>query len=247
MLQSPIENQELWDPMSLGAITGMWLAGIFLQMILVGILVYRGLWRRFPVFTIYLLANILLTSGVYVVRHVAGESATYFYFYFYGLSKTLGLTLGLGAIFEVFSHLLTPYPTLKKPAMLACSCTVLVLAAAGTLLVYSQPSTDPASLMLPFLKAEEAVRILQVGLVVFLCVFAGFFRLHWRQTEFGIALGMGIFAAVDLVAVGLGAYYGEIARLPTAMLALLAFDSALVIWLAYLMPARVRRWSEQGA
>lgn len=236
--------------MNSSAITGVWLAGIFLQIILVGVLTFRGSWRRFRVFTIYLLANILLTSGVYVVRHVVGESATYFYFYFYGLSKTLGLTLGLGAIFEVFSHLLTPYPTLKKPAMAACSLAVLLLVAIGALVVYSQPSTDPASLMLPFLKAEEAVRILQVGLVVFLCLFAGFFRLHWRQTEFGIALGMGVFAAIDLVAVGLGTYYGESARMATSMMALLAFDSALVVWLAYLIPARVPRiprWSEQGA
>jgi|SRR6267142_3232846 len=233
--------------MGLGAITGVWLAGIVLQVVLVGILSFRGLWRRFPVFTIYLLANILLTSGMYVVRHVAGEPATYFYFYFYGLSKALGLTLGLGAIFEVFSHLLTPYPTLKKPAMLACSGAVLLLVAVGALLVYSQPSTDAAFLMLPFLKAEEAVRILQVGLVVFLCFFARSFRLHWRQTEFAIALGMGIFAAVDLVAVGLGAYYGESAKMATSMMALLSFDCALIVWLAYLLPARVPRWSEQGA
>jgi len=236
--------------MSSGAITGVWLAGIILQIILVGILAFRGLWRRFPVFTIYLVANILLTSGVYVVHHVAGQSSTYFEFYFYGLSKTLGLTLGLGAIFEVFSLLLTPYPTLKKSAMLACSCTVLLLVAVGALLVYSQPSTDAAFLMLPFLKAEEAVRILQVGLVVFLCYFAGFFRLHWRQTEFGIALGMGIFAAIDLVAVGLAAYYGESAKMATSVMALLGYNSALVIWLAYLIPARVPRvprWSEQGA
>lgn len=236
--------------MGAGAITGVWLAGIVLEVILVGILMFRGLWRRFPVFTLYLLANILLTPAVYVVRHIFGESATYFYFYFYGLSKTLGLSLGLGAIFEVFSHLLTPYPTLKKPAMLACSLAVMLLVAAGVLLVYSQPSTDTAFLMLPFLKAEEAVRILQVGLVVFLCFFAGFFRLHWRQTEFGIALGMGIFAAIDLVAVGLAAYYGEAGKLATSMMALVAFDSALVIWLAYLIPSRiprVPRWSEQGA
>lgn len=236
--------------MGAGAITGVWLAGIVLEVILVGILTFRGLWRRFPVFTLYLLANILLTPAVYVVRHIFGESATYFYFYFYGLSKTLGLSLGLGAIFEVFSHLLTPYPTLKKPAMLACSLAVMLLVAAGVLLVYSQPSTDTAFLMLPFLKAEEAVRILQVGLVVFLCFFAGFFRLHWRQTEFGIALGMGVFAAIDLVAVGLAAYYGEAGKMATSMMALVAFDSALVIWLAYFIPARiprVPRWSEQGA
>jgi hypothetical protein len=235
--------------MGASAITGVWLAGLVLQIVLLALLVFRGAWRRFPVFTIYVLANILLNVGVYVVRHLAGSAATYFYFYFYGLSKTLGLTLGLGAIFEVFSLLLTPYPTLKRPAMLACTCTVFMLVAVGAMLVYSQPSTDAAFLMLPFLKAEEAVRILQVGLVVFLCFFAGFFRLHWRQTEFGIALGMGIFAAIDLVAVGLGAYYGESAKIATSIMALLAFDAGLLVWLAYLLPARVppARLSAQGA
>jgi hypothetical protein len=236
--------------MNPSATAGVWLAGVLLQFILVGILTYRGSWRRFPVFTIYLVANILLTTGVTMVRYMAGESATLFYFYFYGLSKTLGLTLGLGTIFEVFSHLLTPYPTVKKVAMAACSLAVVLLIAAGALLVYSQPSANPAYLMLPFLKAEEAVRILQVGLVLFLCFFARSFRLHWRQTELGIALGMGIFAALDLAAVGFAAYYGESAKIATSMVALLAYNAALLVWLAYLLPARaprLPRWSQQGA
>jgi len=39
---------------------------------------------------------------------------------------------------------------------------------------------------------QEAVRTVQLGVVVFLFIFSRIFLLHWRQPVFGVAFGLGI-------------------------------------------------------
>jgi hypothetical protein len=212
---------------------GIWLAGICLQILLAVVLIARRVWIKFPVFCAYFLVNFVLGDLLFLI-YAAPERRPQLYFYCYWGSQGLVLLLGLGVIFEILWRLLTPYPSLKKTVASACVLTVGALAVFDLIVLRSPHSAAALSANGPFLRAEEAIRVLQAGLVVFLYFFAGFFRLHWRQAEFGIALGMGVFSALQLIAVALAAHMGENVSSATGLLSMLAFDTAVLVWWRYL-------------
>jgi hypothetical protein len=59
--------------------------------------------------------------------------------------------------------------------------------------------------------------------------------LHWRQNVFGIALGLGMFAAVELVTVTLIGHVSSATALTLALARGISFSASLLIWLGYLL------------
>jgi hypothetical protein len=91
-----------------------------------------------------------------------------------------------------------------------------------------------------FVILEQGTRIAEVGLVVFLFSFSGVFGLHWRQSIFGMALGLGVFVSVELIGITLRAHYGNVAMPVFTVARSLSFNFSLLIWLGYILaPERV--------
>ena len=82
---------------------------------------------------------------------------------------------------------------------------------------------------------EEATRIIEVGLLMFLFLFSTAFGLHWRQCVFGMALGLGIFATVELVGITVRNYWGASVDNPFSVVRAIAFNISLIVWAAYLL------------
>jgi hypothetical protein len=122
---------------------------------------------------------------------------------------------------------------------------IVLLIFLGFAVIYWHSSTESSPLVSAVLVMEEATRIVEVGLLMFLFLFSGAFGLHWRQHVFGIALGLGVFTAVELAAVTVRAYLGPVALQTFAIARALAFNFSLLIWLGYLlMPERVTESAE---
>jgi len=87
----------------------------------------------------------------------------------------------------------------------------------------------------------EAARFVEMGLLMFLFLFSSAFGMHWRAHVFGIALGLGLFVAVDLVSVTLRAHLGSGAPAEVLKLAKgLTFCLSVLTWAGYLLsPERV--------
>jgi len=213
-------------------ITWIWLGGIALQAALAVVIVSKKVWARFPFFAAYLLTNLGFNGLLYLVN--ALHAPRYVYFYCYWITQAITLMLGLATVFEVFTSLLVSYPRLRKLALRVCRYTLLALGLFGVLVIIFRPQgeTTPNA---PLFALEEAVRIGEVGLVVLLFVFAGIFRLPWRRSAFGIALGIGLYAGVQLIAVALQSYAGQRASYIPSIASMLAFDLSLLIWMASLL------------
>ncbi len=82
---------------------------------------------------------------------------------------------------------------------------------------------------------EEATRIIEVGLLMFLFLFSTAFGLHWRQCVFGMALGLGIFATVELIALTMRNYWGEGLNISFSVVRAVAFNVSLMVWAGYLL------------
>ena len=104
----------------------------------------------------------------------------------------------------------------------------------------SNPTSPQAPLVQAILTTQRCVRVIQCGLVLFLLVFSKYLGVSWRQHSFGIALGFGAYAGVELAIVALKV--GQlISQLTLDMVNMTAYNCALGVWLVYAIsrcPAR---------
>ena len=114
-----------------------------------------------------------------------------------------------------------------------------MLLVAGVVSV-STNSSDFAPWMQAVLTTQRCVRIIQVGMVLFLLFFSRYLGVSRRQYSFGIALGFGGFAVVELalIASWVGNHLGN----PWMSLVNMgAYNASLLTWLGYTLmksPAR---------
>lgn len=211
-----------------------------LQAVLCTVLVSKKIWRQFPVFAGYSVFCLFQALLCYTIRGVP-----ILFTYVYWTCESVGLILGLAVIYEVFVKVLVPYPALHKLASAAFRWTLVLLLLASASVVYFHSPVEGSRFFAAFVVLEQATRIAEVGLVVFLFSFLRVFGLHWRQYIFGIALGLGLFTTVELVGITMRAYFGiPISPMFNAVRSL-AFDCSLLIWIGYLLaPERVTSTAE---
>src|SRR5262249_10131627 len=151
--------------------------------LLVLIMMVKKLWGKFPFFFAYMTSSFVSSAGMYFLRRLPIA-----YFYVYWVCEAIGLLLGLAVIYEVFRKLLQPYAALHKLAANVLLLTVALLIASSCFVAYLQPTADRSPLAAGIFVGEEATRIIEIGLLMFLFIFSTAFGLHWRQQAFGIAV-----------------------------------------------------------
>ena len=86
--------------------------------------------------------------------------------------------------------------------------------------------------MQAIITSQRCVRIVQVGIVLLLLIFARYLGVSRKQQSFGIALGFGGFALVEL---GLLASWvgGHLGGLSANLVNMSAYNASLLIWFGY--------------
>jgi hypothetical protein len=79
---------------------------------------------------------------------------------------------------------------------------------------------------------QRCVRVIQCGLILFLLVFSKYLGVSWRQQSFGIALGFGGFASIELAANALNSG-GQINNTTVGFLDTAGYCCAILVWLGY--------------
>jgi len=211
-------------------IAQLWIVGMVLQALLAMVLLARKTWKTFPIFTAYSIYSCLVSVGMYALRPSGPV-----YLNLYSVEEIVGILLGFGVIYEIFRTLLNSYPALRNLARLVFQCMVVALVALGCIVLYVQSSTEHNPFLAAMLTVQEATRTIEVGLLLFLFLFASAFGLHWRQYVFGVALGIGLFISVDLILVTMRLHVGYVAQEVFSITRALAFNLSLVMWLGYLL------------
>jgi len=221
-------------------VNGLVEVGFALQIGLAAVLFVKQLWRKFPCFTLYSIASILLTTAYYAIHQYRSV-----YFYSYWVLESIGVMLGLAVVYEIFKHLLAGQPALNKLARRVFQGVVLALGALGAAVIFLQWPSSAQGISNGVFVVEESARVVEIGLLMFLFLFSSVFGLHWRRHEFGIALGLGIFVAVQLTVVTMRAHVGLIGADTLNVIRIVSFDSSLLMWLGYiLIPERVASQAE---
>jgi hypothetical protein len=99
---------------------------------------------------------------------------------------------------------------------------------------FSTQAANADRVVAAVLAFDRNVRVMQCGLFLLLMLLCRFLRHCWRQHVFGIALGFGVFASIELILVSIVMRYGDA---PVAIVSLVksaAYNAVTLLWIAYL-------------
>lgn len=216
----------------------LWIAHPVLQAGIAGFMVWRGLHRKFRYFFGYILTQ-LVSFGI-VFPAYWHNTSSYFTFYSYWACLAVSVAFGFGVIHEVFVDVFRQFHTLRDLGTVLFKWAGLVmLLVAGVVSVSTNSSAMPPW-MQAIITAQRCVRIIQAGMVLFLLFFAQYMGVNRRQQSFGIALGFGSYAMIELILIA--SWVGNHLHNPwMSIVNMSAFNASLVVWLGYCVlksPAR---------
>lgn len=217
----------------------IWFAGPAVMLVTAIVMYRRKLNASFPMFYTYALFNVVSNIALFGFSQISYRD----YFYAYWVTTCLGIILGFLVIHEVFEYAIRPYAGLRDLARLMFHWVALVLLLVCGIIGFTSPGSNFDHLVMVLVNLERGIRLMQVGMLLFIAVFSSRLGLTWRDLPCGIALGFGIFAAVQLTIFSLRAQLGPEWNAIVSRIGSLSFVVCSVVWLGFtLLPqaARVR-------
>lgn len=206
----------------------LWCAQPTLQSMVAAILWHRKLHKQFPVFFLFLLAQVA-NFAIMFPLWLTGVGPTYFWLFWLG--EAVNAVLGFKVIHEIFLDVFRPYHTLKDLGTLLFKWAGVVMLLVSVVVAFSN-SFDRNLLWHVLTALQRSVRIVQLGLILFLLLFSRFLGVSRKQVSFGISLGFGLFAGVELMLYAL--HSGGFVTLGNLNLINMAtYNLAIVVWISY--------------
>jgi hypothetical protein len=156
----------------------------------------RGYANRSPAFFIYLVFESIQALTLYAMDLTPRVSANA-YWHAGIASLVVESLIKLAVLWELFSHLVKRRLELAgrgKVVICRIGAALVMLAA----VVASQAHLGKFLILSYFQILEQGIYLVEAGLLLFLFLFAGHFRLAWDRRDFGVALGLSISACVGL-------------------------------------------------
>lgn len=232
----------------------LWVAPHVLLGSVLFFMVRRQVYRQFPMFFLYAMWEISQFAVLFAI-HLSNFHFGPGYKGAYLAGLALSTAIRFAVIHELFRHFFHRYPALTGPGrFLFRGATVLLLLIAVGLAI-SAPG-NPAdqtlaraatfsSLRATTFALDRAVTILQCGLLISLFLFSRYFTLSWRSNAFGIALGLGVFASLELATSAIRIYVTSMDKV-FDISSMVTYHLCVLIWMFYLLaPEREPRYALQ--
>ncbi len=191
----------------------------------------RGLYRKYPYFFNY---TILQVVSVPLLFWLNLRSYTVYYYAYY-FNTGLSILISFAVLQEIFKDAFRPYEALRDLSVILFRWSMLVVMLVGVMwAINTTHKIDDAPITDALLLAERSVRLMQCGLVFFLLLFSEYLGISRRSILFGISLGFGLFAAINMLVVT-GISREEILLRHTTLRQINsgAYLLATLIWLGY--------------
>jgi len=215
----------------------LWLSAPTLQLGVLLAMYRRGLHRDYPYFFNY---TILQVAGEPILFVMQRQSYTLYYFG-YWVSIALSALVGFAVLQEIFKNAFRPYEALRDLSVILFRWSALViLLVAGMWAITSNHSDQVDTVRDTIFLASRSVKLMQCGLVFFLILFSEYLGMSRRSLLFGISLGFGLFASVQMLVAAAVAHHTFVHGWALRWINTGAYDVAVVIWLGYslLSPSR---------
>ncbi len=219
----------------------VWLAVMFFR---------RKLHRRFPLF----FSTVLYVFGSEIVLLAVRAFPYKTYFYTYWALNSITTILSFAVIYELFGAMFGAHRGLKDFGSTLFQWAGVVVALMAILMLATTAGVKAAFISSVIISVQRAVMVMQCGLLLMLVFFMKHLGVTSRHQVFGIILGFGLNASVELILLTQRTRFafGDAAL---NIIYMVAFNASLVTWLVYAFlpePAAVlpnlllkpQRWSD---
>jgi hypothetical protein len=207
-----------------------WLAGPALQITLLAYMVHRKLHSVFPRFFSYILFQVLKSCVLFLTFRCYNEG----YFDAYWTGNAISVVLAVTVMDEILHHVFQEYGGAQNlgTIIFRWACGLLLLLAIVTAVTTQEGRAD--RVVAAVLTFDRSVRMMQCGLFCLFMILCRFLKNCWRQQAFGIALGFGVFASIELILVSVAMRYGGSSVATVSLLKSAAYNAVTVLWIGYL-------------
>ena len=175
--------------------TVLWYAGIVTEAAVLGLLLYRRVWRILPFFCVYSAWTLLSDGAAYALMHLWPSS----YLTTYLTVAVLDSLLQLAVLVELAWSVLRPLrASLPRGALVLVGALILALGA----LIWPFANI-PGFNNLPqewhlLMRLEQSVSILRILVFLGLAGCSHFLSIGWRNRELQVATGFGFYSLVSV-------------------------------------------------
>lgn len=208
----------------------LWVASPLLQLGVLTAMLRRGLYRDYPYFLNY---TILAVVSEPVLAFLWARSYTAYYYGYY-VNLALSVILSFAVLQEIFRDAFKPYEALRDLGTILFRWSALVVLLVGVMwAINAGHNSDNGRVTEVIVLANRSIRLMQCGLVFFLLLFSEYLGLSRRSFVFGVSLGFGFFAAVDMLVFTGASHRGIVSQATLSKVNSAAYLMAVLIWFGY--------------
>jgi hypothetical protein len=211
----------------------LWIAPHLLQIGIAGIMFRRQLIRLFPWFFAYTCCEVLEFVLLFTLSAAGFGHALYLSVY--SATIVVSTIFRFGIILEILRELTSSYVVLARVVKPLFRWVGLGLTIASLVLAVYAGGNRSHHFWFVTNMVDRTVLILQTGLLLGLFLFSQYLTLSWRNSLFGIALGFGIYATVDLTTAAISSQAGYRHADLLNYIIMAAYHCSTVIWFFYLL------------
>ena len=218
----------------------LWVAPNLFLLVLAVLIWRRNLYKQFPVFLLYAVVVAVEQLTLCLADVLPSISPTsWWYLFWAGLLAEAVVKFAL--IGEIFSRVCGLYPSLAKLGKSLISGVGVVLVLLASLAAAYTPKDNIHWIVSGAHLLEQTTYMIECGLILFLFLFAAYFKLHWSRSSFGIALGLGTLASVELATSAIWLHLGAFGNRAVDLCTMATYHCCVLIWIFYLVrPERVK-------
>jgi hypothetical protein len=209
----------------------IWLAGILIEAVVVGLLFYKRIWRLLPLFCVYLAWDLLSNVGGFVARGLLHSAFTN-YLTGYLVETVIDSVLQFGVLVELAWSVLRPIrSSLPRYTLLFIAALILAVGAAVWPFATTPGLAHYREQFQLIVHLQQTVSILRILFFLALAGCSQLLSIGWRDRELQVATGLGLYSLVSLGVTVLqvhqtkGAVYGQLNQLVIG-----AFICSLLYW-----------------
>ncbi|HTV56689.1 MAG TPA: hypothetical protein VMI06_17460 [Terriglobia bacterium] len=176
----------------------LWLAGILTEAVVIGLLVYRRIWRLLPLFSIYCVWDL--------ISNLVGFASQQYFPHLYNSSTYFGQTIAdsllqFGVLVELVWSVLRPLrQQLPRFVIVQIAALILLLAIAIWPFVTQPGLAQSSTVGRLIVHLQQTVAILRLLVFLALASCSQWLSISLRDRELQVATGLGFYSLVGLVA-----------------------------------------------
>jgi hypothetical protein len=184
-------------------------------------------YRDYPIFFAYTFEQLARFAVLFYWYRLNAPTA---YLHAYVAFQAIEAILQIGIVCELYSDVFRPYEGIRHfGSSFLRWASIFFLFLAIVVAAYST-GADSYKFLGNLFALERSLEIVQAGLLVVLLIASSILALQWKPRTLGIALGFGLFTAVNLIAYTVRFELGMSTQHPLSLVSNAAYDFAVIIW-----------------